>query len=265
MAEVQGKTGDPGTKHKCKWSGCRDRGPYSSVPELSKHLEREHLAVFSTQEVVYCLWEGCKVYNHPCQNKMWLSRHVKIHTKERPFKCIMYGCDRTFCTPDALTNHVQLHFQEEVRHQPTKEKKKKKKNGLKSDAPTSRSKLSPPPLLFLSDENGLPPPPKKVCGTGHAASDDDSSSKVQPENKRTERKKLLAVPPPPKKMCSATHTASDDDSSGQSQVENRKSKRKKPLALRIRIPLHSSIKLTSSVSRTSSLPIPLNGKLTQHH
>lgn len=59
------------------------------------------------------------------------------------------------------------------------------------------------------------------------------------------------TPPPLKKFCNGT--VSDDESSSQSDT-----KKKRPLSLKVRIPLHSSIKF-SSAPCTSPLPIPVNG------
>ena len=45
-------------------------------------MQDSHIAPFSDQDIVVCLWEGCKVYNVPSSSHEWLRRHVqREHTK----------------------------------------------------------------------------------------------------------------------------------------------------------------------------------------
>lgn len=202
MAEAT-KPSNSLAKNECQWTNCVDKGPYSTVQDLVDHVNDTHLSLFVTEEFVLCLWEGCKVYNIPCQNKSWLPQHMRRHTNERPHKCIMNGCNMSFWNPDSLQNHLQLH----LAPSPPKVKKKSQKRTFMSSSHISDT---------LSGSCNLP-----------------------------------------KKMCSNDlSTLSDDDSSSQSDF--RKFERKRPLCLKVKIPLHSSIKF-SSVPLTSPVPIPING------
>lgn len=96
---------------RCKWLGCPCDEVYSCVEDLAHHVKASHIESFAKEESVVCLWDGCRVYNVPSTSYSWLQKHVQqIHTKERPHRCIMNGCSRSFNTPDALSRHLQVHF-----------------------------------------------------------------------------------------------------------------------------------------------------------
>lgn len=45
-------------------------------------METCHITPFRDQDVVVCLWEGCKMYNVPSSSHEWLKRHMqREHTK----------------------------------------------------------------------------------------------------------------------------------------------------------------------------------------
>lgn len=202
-------------KHECKWNSCTNRGPFSRAEELSRHIEREHFPAFESQEFVLCLWEGCKVYNRPCNNKSWLSNHIKLHTKERPHKCLMNGCSMAFCSVEALQNHLQLHFEPKSSAKALgKVKRRGRKRGWKLHRP--------PPLIHV-DQDSSPPPPRKSVGSPSSGGPEEDRYYYSPECRKVERRRL---------------------------------------SLRVRIPLHSSIKL-SSPSSGSHHPVPINGVFCQ--
>ena len=188
-----------GFKHFCKWSNCSNRGPFSRAEELTQHLETEHFPTFDSEEFVLCLWEGCKVFNRPCNKKSWLSNHIKLHTKERLHKCLLNGCSMSFCSVEALQNHLQKHFQT------TKSMKAFK--GLKQKG-RNRDWRIPSSLGPIRNSPGSSP------GEG----EDD----ISPEcSKKTEKRRL---------------------------------------SLRVRIPLHSSVSLSSPQSGNPQ-PVPVNGMI----
>ena len=104
----------------CKWKECRAEEGFCNVEELSKHVEEVHCHQNGiknpTQMSYVCLWEGCRFYNLPNSSLSWLTRHVKIHTKSRPLKCLMNGCSSSFWTMSSLNKHLQLHFSESTNH-----------------------------------------------------------------------------------------------------------------------------------------------------
>ena len=108
IPKAKGRRGE-GSKNWCKWTGCTVE-PFATVQELVDHVKSLHVDPLLSQDLVMCLWEGCKVYNVPCQKKQWLGQHVRRHTNERPHKCIMNGCNQSFWSTDALNHHLQLHL-----------------------------------------------------------------------------------------------------------------------------------------------------------
>ena len=94
----------------CKWSGCGKQ--CESSGELGEHVRTCHVDEMSRQEVIVCLWQDCKVYNRPCNNRSWLERHMATHTKEKPFKCLIDACACAFATRDGLARHMPQHFSE---------------------------------------------------------------------------------------------------------------------------------------------------------
>ena len=146
------------TKTICRWTQCDSPGPYGSVQELADHVRAQHIDCFKSHDIVMCLWEGCRVYNVPCQKKSWLPQHMRRHTNERPYKCIMNGCNQSFSSVQSLHNHLQLHLL------PSPIKKKSIK----------RTK-SPPPLIKVGADEA--PPAKKPCvlSSERMTSDNDSN------------------------------------------------------------------------------------------
>ncbi|XP_011409594.1 PREDICTED: zinc finger protein AEBP2-like [Amphimedon queenslandica] len=122
IPKARGRRGEE-SKNCCKWTGCTAE-PFETVQELVDHVKSLHVDPLLSQDFVMCLWEGCKVYNVPCQKKQWLGQHMRRHTKERPHKCIMNGCNQSFWSLDALHHHLQLHLLPSP--SPSISKKKKK-------------------------------------------------------------------------------------------------------------------------------------------
>lgn len=124
---------------RCKWRSCGCVG-FSSFEELAEHVNVEHVAPMLTQEVVYCLWEDCRMYDRPCYSHDWLQRHVRTHTREKPHKCIINGCRASFFTTEALSKHVETHFITKkgslINHTPSSKK-------LKMSCESKKAKIKP--------------------------------------------------------------------------------------------------------------------------
>ena len=75
------------------------------------------------------------MYNHLSRSSLtWLESHVRMkHTKDRPHKCLMNGCNMSFNTPDALQRHMLRHFDPSPA---TKSPPKKKKRKLECVPPS---------------------------------------------------------------------------------------------------------------------------------
>ena len=96
---------------RCQWESCHHEA-FSSFRELAEHVNREHVDPMVDQDMVYCLWKECRMFKKPCYSHEWLQRHIRMHTGEKPFKCIIVGCSASFLSTEALSKHVETHFKE---------------------------------------------------------------------------------------------------------------------------------------------------------
>ncbi|KAL4704094.1 hypothetical protein ACJJTC_016352 [Scirpophaga incertulas] len=94
----------------CLWEKCKQE--FESDTDLLEHLQTSHVESQIGQENFVCLWERCKVRGKPSCSRLWLQRHTLSHGGNKPFKCIVDGCDRRFSTQTLLERHVNNHFTE---------------------------------------------------------------------------------------------------------------------------------------------------------
>ncbi|KAM4614940.1 zinc finger protein aebp2-like [Polymixia lowei] len=91
----------------CCWDHCQLLFP--SSPDLAEHIRAMHVDG-QRGGVFVCLWKGCKVYNTPSTSQSWLQRHMLTHSGDKPFKCVVGGCNATFASQGGLARHVPTHF-----------------------------------------------------------------------------------------------------------------------------------------------------------
>uniref|UniRef100_A0A8C5HSC2 Zinc finger protein aebp2-like n=1 Tax=Gouania willdenowi TaxID=441366 RepID=A0A8C5HSC2_GOUWI len=91
----------------CCWDQCQLHFP--SSPDLAEHIRATHVDG-QRGGVFVCLWKGCKVYNTPSTSQSWLQRHMLTHSGDKPFKCVVGGCNATFASQGGLARHVPTHF-----------------------------------------------------------------------------------------------------------------------------------------------------------
>ncbi|XP_051911752.1 zinc finger protein AEBP2 [Hippocampus zosterae] len=91
----------------CCWDHCQVH--FSSSPDLADHIRATHVDG-QRGGVFVCLWKGCKVYNTPSTSQSWLQRHMLSHSGDKPFKCVVGGCNATFASQGGLARHVPTHF-----------------------------------------------------------------------------------------------------------------------------------------------------------
>ncbi|XP_061523772.1 zinc finger protein AEBP2 isoform X2 [Phycodurus eques] len=91
----------------CCWDHCQVQ--FSSSPDLADHIRATHVDG-QRGGVFVCLWKGCKVYNTPSTSQSWLQRHMLTHSGDKPFKCVVGGCNATFASQGGLARHVPTHF-----------------------------------------------------------------------------------------------------------------------------------------------------------
>uniref|UniRef100_A0A1A8LD19 AE binding protein 2 n=1 Tax=Nothobranchius pienaari TaxID=704102 RepID=A0A1A8LD19_9TELE len=94
----------------CCWDLCPQC--FSSSPDLAEHIRGIHVDG-QRGGVFVCLWKGCKVYNTPSTSQSWLQRHMLTHSGDKPFKCVVGGCNASFASQGGLARHVPSHFSQQ--------------------------------------------------------------------------------------------------------------------------------------------------------
>ncbi|CAK1551574.1 unnamed protein product [Leptosia nina] len=92
----------------CQWEDCKLE--FDSDSNLLEHLQAVHVDTQVGKQNYVCLWQQCKVRGKPSCSRLWLERHALSHGGNKPFKCIVDGCDRRFSTQTLLERHVNHHF-----------------------------------------------------------------------------------------------------------------------------------------------------------
>ncbi|KAM5170149.1 zinc finger protein AEBP2 [Mantella aurantiaca] len=95
--------------YNCCWDQCQTC--FSSSPDLAEHIRSIH--VDGQRGVFVCFWKGCKVYNTPSTSQSWLQRHILTHSGDKPFKCVVGGCNASFASQGGLARHVPTHFSQQ--------------------------------------------------------------------------------------------------------------------------------------------------------
>ncbi|KAG8438526.1 hypothetical protein GDO86_004914 [Hymenochirus boettgeri] len=96
--------------YSCCWDQCQTC--FSSSPDLAEHIRSIHVDG-QCGGVYVCYWKGCKVYNTPSTSQSWLQRHMLTHSGDKPFKCVVGGCNASFASQGGLARHVPTHFSQQ--------------------------------------------------------------------------------------------------------------------------------------------------------
>ncbi|XP_018521941.1 zinc finger protein aebp2 isoform X1 [Lates calcarifer] len=113
MMNGQSSASSSGTKtvaYTCCWDLCPQC--FNSSPDLAEHIRGIHVDG-QRGGVFVCLWKGCKVYNTPSTSQSWLQRHMLTHSGDKPFKCVVGGCNASFASQGGLARHVPSHFSQQ--------------------------------------------------------------------------------------------------------------------------------------------------------
>uniref|UniRef100_A0A8C7XPT5 Zinc finger protein AEBP2 n=1 Tax=Oryzias sinensis TaxID=183150 RepID=A0A8C7XPT5_9TELE len=113
MMNGQGSARSSGNKtmaYTCCWDLCPQC--FNSSPDLAEHIRGIHVDG-QRGGVFVCLWKGCKVYNTPSTSQSWLQRHMLTHSGDKPFKCVVGGCNASFASQGGLARHVPSHFSQQ--------------------------------------------------------------------------------------------------------------------------------------------------------
>ncbi|XP_059191134.1 zinc finger protein aebp2-like isoform X2 [Centropristis striata] len=113
MMNGQSSASSSGAKtvaYPCCWDLCPQC--FNSSPDLAEHIRGIHVDG-QRGGVFVCLWKGCKVYNTPSTSQSWLQRHMLTHSGDKPFKCVVGGCNASFASQGGLARHVPSHFNQQ--------------------------------------------------------------------------------------------------------------------------------------------------------
>ncbi|KAF8928359.1 hypothetical protein BGZ47_001687 [Haplosporangium gracile] len=96
---------EPSMQLVCLWRDCDT--PFETMEQLNEHVTEQHIG--SGKACYSCDWQGCHRKQKPFTKRHKMYNHLRTHTGERPFKCLVPGCDKKFSRPDSLTTHTKTH------------------------------------------------------------------------------------------------------------------------------------------------------------
>ncbi|GMM36597.1 hypothetical protein DASC09_039220 [Saccharomycopsis crataegensis] len=101
VAPLQDLNGD--SKLLCQWDGCETQ--FHDLDSLVRHLMIVHIK--SRQSKYKCEWKDCTRNGIYQPSRFALVSHLRSHTGEKPYYCIIPECLRNFTRSDALGKHIR--------------------------------------------------------------------------------------------------------------------------------------------------------------
>ncbi|XP_034008716.1 zinc finger protein GLIS1 isoform X1 [Trematomus bernacchii] len=90
----------------CHWIDCS--ATYCSQEELVRHIEKVHIDQRKGEEFS-CFWASCVRRNKPFNARYKLLIHMRVHSGEKPNKCMFEGCLKAFSRLENLKIHLRSH------------------------------------------------------------------------------------------------------------------------------------------------------------
>ena len=81
---------------------------FRMLQDLVTHLSDEHVSACDSN-LHTCYWQDCQRNGQPFKAKYKLVNHIRVHTGERPFPCMVPGCGKLFARSENLKIHKRTH------------------------------------------------------------------------------------------------------------------------------------------------------------
>ncbi|NXN80198.1 GLIS1 protein, partial [Bombycilla garrulus] len=95
-----------GGKQVCQWIDCS--ATYDQQDELVRHIEKTHIDQRKGEDFT-CFWAGCVRRYKPFNARYKLLIHMRVHSGEKPNKCMFEGCNKAFSRLENLKIHLRSH------------------------------------------------------------------------------------------------------------------------------------------------------------